>query len=1219
MSDVRPADLAQETVETVKRWLAASADTRVDPAAQRLAGVLRDPEGLDFTLGFVDRVVRPEDLHVAARSLEELSHDVPKFLPWYLRAAVTTGGGLASGAPAAIVPLARRALRHMVEHLIVDATPKKLGASLAKLREGGARLNINLLGEAVLGEAESDRRLELTRELLARDDVDYVSVKASAVASQIALWAFEETSDRLVERLLPLYRLAKSATSTKFINLDMEEYHDLDLTIDVFTRILDRPEFLTLEAGIVLQAYLPDAFGALQLLSEWSRARVNRGGAPIKIRIVKGANLAMERVDATVHGWPLATWSSKVETDTNYKRMVRFALTPDNIAVVKIGVAGHNLFDIAYAWNLAKKYKITTRVDFEMLLGMATAQARAVSKEVGGLLLYTPVVHPREFDSAISYLVRRLEENASPENFLSGAFDLGTDPVVFERERDRFLASLEALESADASGLDTPRPRRTQDRSRGFDLDTSFEFRNAPDTDPSLEANRAWARQVLRRTATSRLGVDTIDEAWVDDRGRLEEIVAGVTAAGVTWGREDGATRAELLDLVGQALAANRADLIEVMASETGKTLAEGDPEVSEAIDFAHYYAEQARALDHVEGAVLESPRLTVVAPPWNFPVSIPVGGILGALAVGSGVILKPAPQAHRSAAVVAEILWKAGVPRSLLALVDLDEEALGRDLIAHPAVDRVVLTGSYDTAALFRSWRTDLPLNAETSGKNAIVVTPSADLDLAVADIVASAFGHAGQKCSAASLVIVVGSVGRSERFRRQLIDATSSIRVGYPDVATTRMGPLIDPPTGKLERGLRSLGDGESWWLKPAPLDETDVLWSPGIRDGVRPGSEFHLTEYFGPVLGVMHAETLEQAIEWQNAVDYGLTAGLHALDVREVSQWLGSVQAGNLYVNRTTTGAVVRRQPFGGWKRSTVGTGTKAGGPNYVASLGEWKRPVREPVASLKLDGVAESTVRIIEATRSVLSFAEFDFVRASGVSDQRAWEQLFSSSTDVSDLGVERNVFRYLPHPVFIRLATSGSMADLVRVVCAASRAGAPIAISTAVPLPAALLELVRASGSPVRVDDITVENEGLWLARAAAGVLQGEITPTPVDDLALIERATLDSGLIQLGLDNTVALDRQALLAADPLTRLDGPGPSVYRGLRIRLLSDAGTGSRAAVALAEAVGGSPDVAIHAGQVTESGYLELLPFLHEQSVSMTAHRFGNRVAELSALRV
>src|SRR5690606_32654506 len=208
-------------------------------------------------------------------------------------------------------------------------------------------------------------------------------------------------------------------------------------------------------------------------------------------------------------------------------------------------------------------------------------------------------------------------------------------------------------------------------------------------------------------------------------------------------------------------------------------------------------------------------------------------------------------------------------------------------------------------------------------------IVTPSADLDLAVADVAKSAFGNAGQKCSAASLVILVGSVARSERFRRQLADAVKSMAVGYPQDPATLVGPIVEPAQGKLARALTQLAEGETWLVKPRQLDETGRLWSPGVRDGVQPGSEFHLTEYFGPVLGIMTAADLDEAIALQNGVDYGLTAGIHSLDPDEVAHWLDRVQAGNLYVNRVITGAVVRRQPFGGWKRSSVGAGAKVGG--------------------------------------------------------------------------------------------------------------------------------------------------------------------------------------------------------------------------------------------------------------------------------------------------
>ncbi|MET4783005.1 bifunctional proline dehydrogenase/L-glutamate gamma-semialdehyde dehydrogenase [Glaciihabitans sp. UYNi722] len=1148
-SSASPDSLADEAVLTVRRWLTESADVTPDRSAARLAGVLKDPRGLDFTIGFVDSVVRPEDLRVAGRNLEKLSRAIPSFLPWYMRIAIQLGGGFAPLIPWPIVPIARRVLRGMVGHLILDATPKHLDRSMGKLRSAGIRLNLNLLGEAVLGDDEADRRLAGTRELLERDDVDYVSVKVSSVSSQLSMWSYDETVERVVRRLTPLYELAAVSATRKFINLDMEEFRDLDLTIAVFTRILEQPRLKNLEAGMVLQSYLPDALRALQGLTNWATQRRAAGGAGIKVRVVKGANLAMENVDATIHGWPLATYSVKEHTDTNYKRLLHWAFTPEHTDAVRIGVAGHNLFDVAYAWLLATQRRVDARVDFEMLLGMATGQADAVKRDVGGLLLYTPVVQPGEFDSAISYLIRRLEENASSENFMSGVFELADDDAVFQREADRFLSSVARL------GDGVPASHRLQDRTVPLPLppvDTApREFLNEPDTDPAIAANRGWGRGILSRVPSSRLGIDGIAAAKITDLETLQRAIASTAAAGAEWGQRRSDTRATVLHSAGDALAAARAELIEVMASETGKTISEGDVEVSEAIDFAHYYAEQARALDRVEHAEFVPSKLIVVTPPWNFPVAIPAGSVLSALAAGSGVIIKPAPQARRTAAVLVEALWAGGVPRSVLTLADIDEGDLGRQLISDPAVDRVILTGAWETAKLFRSWRADLPLLAETSGKNAIVVTPSADLDLAVADVVKSAFGHAGQKCSAASLVILVGSVGKSERFRRQLLDSVSTLRVGYPQDPTTVMGPIIEPAGGKLEKALTTLDVGETWLAKPKSLDESNRLWSPGVRDGVTAGSEFHLTEYFGPVLGIMHADTLEAAIELQNAPAYGLTAGIHSLDADEIATWIATVQAGNLYVNRGITGAIVRRQPFGGWKRSTVGASAKAGGPNYLATLGDWQPVFSEPGKSVVLRGLSPRVTGFIEAAQPGMEFLEFDRVRSGAVSDQQAWDEEFGVARDISNLLVERNVFRYRPVPVTIRLAEGASPAQLVRVVAAATRAGAPIAISSAVPVASGLIRLFGSGHPTVAVREVIVETDARWHAR-------------------------LQSGEARIGKGSSS---------------------------RIRLIG----GDRAALSLV--LEGDPDVAIYAGQVTTAGRIELLPFLHEQAISITAHRFGN----------
>lgn len=1211
--------LADSAVSLARRWVDESAAADVDPAAERLAGVLKDPHGLPFTIGFVDGVMRPESLSAAAANLQRVAPLVPEFLPWYLRAAVRTAGAVGPLLPAPTVPLARRALREMVGHLIVDARPDKLGPALTAIRASGARLNLNLLGEAVLGEAEALRRLDGIHDLIRRDDVDYVSVKVSAIASHISMWAFDEVVERVVERLLPLYLTASSSpgpeSAQTFINLDMEEYRDLDLTIAVFTRLLEDPRLRELEAGIVLQAYLPDALPALRQLTAWAQQRVDGGGARIKVRLVKGANLAMERVDAVMHGWPLATHASKLDADASYLRCLDEALRPENSGAVRLGVAGHNLFDIAYAWLLAGERGVRDDVEFEMLLGMAQGQVAAVSREVGHVLLYVPVVRPDEFDVAISYLVRRLEENASSDNFLSAAFDLADDPAMFARERDRFLASLDRAADptlpvgpqrtqarldgvATAAGRPAltrpePAPEMAEGAADGdltqvvlgiadgrgdgesfvdtavFDLRESAAaegapgFANAPDTDPALPANRAWADEILARVAASTAGESTIAAARIDDPASLEDTVARVRSAGVRWGAVPADDRAKILRAVARALESRRGELIEVAASETGKVFDEADVEVSEAVDFANYYAATARELDRVSGAVFVPAALTVVAPPWNFPVAIPAGGVLAALAAGSGVVFKPAPQARRCAAVVAEAVWEAldaeGIERDILALVDIDEKEQGQQLIAHPDVDRVILTGSWETAQLFRSWRRDLPLLAETSGKNAMIVMPSADLDLAASDLVKSAFGHAGQKCSAASLAILVGPVARSERFARQLIDAVRSLRVGAPSDPLSEVGPVIETPRGKLDWALTTLEEGESWLVAPELIDgsaDGDTaalagrLWRPGIRVGVRPGSRTHLEEFFGPMLGIMHASSLSEAVELQNAVAYGLTAGLYTQDPVDLELWLDQVEAGNLYVNRGITGAIVQRQPFGGWKRSSVGAGTKAGGPNYLIGLGSW-RPSGggAPSSTLHLRGLDGRITSLIESAQPSLDYEAFEWLRRGALSDAVAWDREFGRVKDVSRLGVERNLFRYRPVEVAVRATKDAAWQALLRVVVAGVRAGGAMTISAPVGLPAG----VRRALGDLDVA-VFVESDEQWIERLQVARADGET----------------------------------------PRVRLVGPSASVA-GIHDALVT--------------ATEGDVDIPVYAGEVTTAGRIELLPFLREQAVSITAHRFGN----------
>ena len=405
------------------------------------------------------------------------------------------------------------------------------------------------------------------------------------------------------------------------------------------------------------------------------------------------------------------------------------------------------------------------------------------------------------------------------------------------------------------------------------------------------------------------------------------------------WNEIGANDRAEILKKFGQIAHDEQEESIAIMSRDAGKTVSEADPEVSEAIDFANYYALSAISLDLERQS---SPvGVVVVVPPWNFPYAIPTGGICAALAAGNTVIFKSAPETVATSWHLVNQLWKAGVPKSVLQFVSTEDNEVGQALVSHEDVNAVILTGGYGTAQLFASWKNELNLLAETSGKNSMVLTACCDIDVAVKDLVQSAFGHAGQKCSAASLAIVDKNIYENPNFKKQLIDAVKSLKVGPGYNYSTMVGPIIKSAESNLQRALTQLDEGEQWLLKPEQLDEAGLLWSPGVKTGVKPGSWSHLNEWFGPVLAIMVSPDLETSVNWQNATDYGLTAGIQSLDPKECEYWIENVEAGNLYVNRGVTGAIVNRQPFGGWRRSSVGATAKAGGANYVATLRNWNQ--------------------------------------------------------------------------------------------------------------------------------------------------------------------------------------------------------------------------------------------------------------------------------------
>ena len=948
---------------------------------ERLATLIASPSAADFTVQLTDQVVRIAAPRRAADRFAQLvsEADLSDFSAtdrWLLR----SGARIATLLPNIVMPLITRRLRAESAEVILSANEPDLGRHLAARAAQGARSNVNVLGEAIVGDAEAHRRLEMVADKLRRADVTYVSVKISAICAGINPLAFDDTVARVAVRLRSLYRLAASFDPPKFVNLDMEEFRDLALTVAVFQRVLDEPEFERYEAGIVLQAYLPDVRDVSRVLADWALERRRRGGAGIKIRIVKGANLAMETVEAELKNWVAAPYADKADVDANYKAVLDVLCDPTYDDAVRVGVASHNLFDVA--WALGRRDEMTSagrpdRVEIEMLEGMAPAQADAVSATAGGVLLYAPVVAHDDFAAAIAYLVRRLDENTSHENFLSHLFQLADDEALFRSEAEKFATAVRRRGEVPSTS------RRNQDRGRDIATGPAVDepFVNAADTEWTNAANRSWiADQLATPVESIVMEVPTT----VSD---IDHVVRRSIEAQSTWESTPPAERAAIINRVGDEFETQRGRILATMVADAGKTVSEGDPEVSEAVDFARYYARHGAALDVVDGARSRPLGTVVIASPWNFPFAIPAGGVLAALAAGNTVILKPAPQTVVTAALIAELCWRAGVPREVLQFVPAADDETGRRLITHPEVSAVILTGAFETARMFLDWRPELRLHAETSGKNAMVITASADVDHAVSDLVKSAFGHAGQKCSAASLAIIEAPLYDSPAFMERLRDAAATLRVGASGDLAVDVGPLIERPSPSLERALTELDPGESWLLEPSCLSRDRRSWSPGIRLGVESGSWFARTECFGPVLGLIRATDLDHAIAIQNSGDFGLTAGIQALDPREVATWSERVEAGNLYVNRGITGAIVQRQPFGGWKRSVVGPAAKAGGPNYVASLCEWDD---DPTVAR---GEVEAGFR--------------SWMRDVGRRDH-----------DATGLRSERNVFRYRPLPGWV---------------------------------------------------------------------------------------------------------------------------------------------------------------------------------------------------------
>ncbi len=1041
---------------------------------EQLARLMKDPKGKAFTTAMTDQCFRSKSHRRIADQMIYLLNKigVPQYLGWVQKTELHVLKHLSSKAAQFLIPFASYTLRKETSRVILPGESHLLTRHLAERKKQGVRLNLNHLGEAILSEAEAKHRMHLYMEDLRNPDIDYISVKISTVFSQINMIDFEGSVEHIAGRLKSLYRMAmKEAVpkgegkepEPKFINLDMEEYRDLHLTVAAFQRVLNESEFFHYSAGIVLQAYLPDSHAIQKELTEWAKKRVAGGGAQIKIRIVKGANLAMEQFEASLKGWPQAPYTTKLDVDANYKRMVSYGCKKENARAVRLGVASHNLFDIAFAILLRLENDVVDHVEFEMLEGMAEPIRRVVQKLTGDMLLYCPIATKEEFQHAIAYLIRRLDENTGADNFLRHAFGLKTGTDVWEGQTALFSQSCDEMESA---GQHARRGQNRLHAPAAVDFDAPFE--NEPDTDFSLPHNQRWAMHIIQSWKTKKIeplpfvigGKEIFDNTQGIGRSpsnpkeilfqyakaetqHIQQAILCAKETEKSWGETTLEHRARLIANAAHILRKKRGDLIGAMMLEGGKTIAEADPEVSEAIDFAEYYRRQREKMARFKDLEWSPKGTVLVASPWNFPCSIPAGGIFAALISGNCVLFKPASDAVFVGWELVNALWDAGIPKTVLQFVPCSGEGAGSSLVSDPRVNCVILTGGTETARHFLKMRPGLDLAAETGGKNAMIVTALSDRDLAIKDLIQSAFGHGGQKCSAASLAILEAEVYDDPHFRKTLREAAASLKTGVPWDPASRINPLIHEPKGVLKRALTTLEDQEEWLLEPKQDPSNPCLWTPGIKWNVQPGSFTHMTEFFGPVLGVLRAKDLSHAIELANKVPYGLTSGLQSLDEREQQLWLEGIEAGNLYINRTVTGAIVRRQPFGGTKASSFGNGSKAGGPNYLRECMH-VRQIGLPQEKLPVNEWVNNLTAFLEKLH--LS-AEKLGLWAASVANYAYWWKRMRQHRDPTKIVGEDNYFYYVPRKnMTLRIDGKSDPLDVLRSAAAALTCGARLEIS-----------------------------------------------------------------------------------------------------------------------------------------------------------------------------
>ncbi len=931
---------------------------------------MRDEHFKTQLFRFVDVLPTLTSSSEIAKHLKEYLGDDEVNLSPALRMGLKAAGGMSwlfgSGIKAQVTGMARQ--------FMLGDDNKEIVATLKKLHEQNIAFTVDILGETVVSESEADqyaKRYLGLMDLLAREISKWpracksnqsargplpplnVSVKISALYSQIQPTDPATAIDRISARLRPILRRAKELGA--FINFDMESYALKDLTLHLFKSIFAESEFAAGPAcGLAMQAYLKDCEGDLRDVITWAREKNRR----IAVRLVKGAYWDYETIIAQQRHWPIPVFAHKAETDANFEKLSLLLLENDPIVDAAFGT--HNVRSIAHVLAQADRLGVTHRnFEFQMLSGMADPVKAAVLKMDCRLREYCPV---GELLPGMAYLVRRLLENTSNEGFLANKFakDASRDELL---RNPNDLAAVRRLDSS--SSHDSPSTPETH------------RFFNEPHTDFTLPPTREKIRAALQRLRKN-LGqrypliinnkpvstndwlpslnpanqTEVIGYAAQATIAEADSALAVARAAQPKWARIPAAERAAILEKIADLLRRDKADLCALEILEAGKNWPEADADVAEAIDFCNFYAAIIRDLGRPKRTQMVAgesnlqhwwPRgVGVIIAPWNFPLAILTGMATAAIAAGNAVIIKPSDQTPIIGARFVELLIEAGLPPGIANLLTGPGGKVGAHLVSHPQIDFIAFTGSKEVGLkIWESAGRTSPGQAnlkkvvcEMGGKNCIIVDSDADMDEAVVGCIASAFGYQGQKCSALSRLVVLAD--NYDKFVERLIAAAGSLPVGSAEQPGTVIGSVISRDAQRRILDIIEVGKKEAnlAWQGSVPNDSNACYVPPTIFTEVPSTSRLFREEIFGPVLSVTKAKGFDEAIALANESEFALTGGCYSRSPVNIERVKSEFICGNLYINRTVTGAIVERHPFGGFKMS--GGGTKAGGREYLENF-------------------------------------------------------------------------------------------------------------------------------------------------------------------------------------------------------------------------------------------------------------------------------------------